>query len=101
ISPLRMPTVQGFPVRMGGEVQDFEPVQWLERLRPDTVGRCAALTIAAAKLAIGDAGLDPRGAWRERCGLSVGTTDGESQATDELVYAWVRHGIAEVAPAMV
>jgi 3-oxoacyl-[acyl-carrier-protein] synthase II len=92
ISALRGPNTQGFPFSHGGEVHDFDATRWVRRLDPDTLGRTSQFAIAAAYLAIADADLDPESLGRLGCAVSIGTTDGESLATDLLCQAWASHG---------
>lgn len=92
ITRLRGANTLGFPFDIGGEVHEFQPRCWLRRLDPDTVGRTSHLAVAAARMASQDSGIDPEELSRGGCGVSVGTTDGESFATDELVRDWVENG---------
>lgn len=69
-----------FPVHIGAEVRDFAPEQYLRQLGPECMGRASQLAVAAARLALEDAGvsdLDRRG------GVSVGTTSGEPQFVEQ------------------
>jgi 3-oxoacyl-[acyl-carrier-protein] synthase II len=92
ITRLRGANTLGFPFEIGGEVHDFEPRDWLRRLEPETVGRTSQLAIAAALMARQDSGIDPEQLSRGGCGVSVGTTDGESFATDDLLREWLEKG---------
>jgi len=66
-----------YPVHRGGEVKDFDPAPYFERLAPASVGRASQLAVAAARLAVADAGgvLDELAP--ERAGVVMGTTSGE------------------------
>lgn len=92
ITKLRGENTLGFPFDIGGEVHDFDPRDWLRRLDPEAVGRTSQLAIAAARMATEDSGLDQAALTRSGCGVSIGTTDGESFATDRLVREWVAKG---------
>ena len=71
-----------YPVHRGGEIKQFVPSQFVRRLSPAAVGRAAALAIAAARLALEDAGLAPDGADLQRAGVALGTTSGEPQLVE-------------------
>ncbi len=100
ISPARTPAIQGFAVGLAGEVHDFDQSDWIEQ-SAGGLGHCAALAIAGATLAIRDAGLPETGDWRDSACVSIGTTDGEAHATDEMMVHWVRAGAAEVPSELV
>lgn len=99
VSRLRGPNTQGFPFEHGGEVHAFEPGRWLRRQSPAQLGRTSQLAVAAARMALEDSGLDAQGLRARRCGVSVGTTDGESFAGDQLLAGWLTHGPRALAPA--
>lgn len=100
IQNLRAENVLGFPVTQGSEVHDFMPGDWVKRLDPNTLGRASQFAIAAARQAIAQAGIDPEVLSRKICAVSIGTTDGESQAIDECIKAYVEDGEAMVSPRM-
>ncbi|MEU6055340.1 beta-ketoacyl-[acyl-carrier-protein] synthase family protein [Streptomyces xanthochromogenes] len=101
IGPLTAFDASGFEHTDAGEVRDFEPKRWLERLDPAEWGRSALLAAAAARLAVTDAGLDPDVLASARSGSSMGTTSGESQAVQELTGQWVERGLAALDPALI
>ncbi|GAA2157563.1 MULTISPECIES: beta-ketoacyl-[acyl-carrier-protein] synthase family protein [Glycomyces] len=74
----------GFQIRHGCEVPDFDPAAWLERLDPAATGRGAAFAVAAARLALADAGLDPAGLRGAAVLIAMGTSDTEAQEEDRL-----------------
>src|SRR5438552_16532184 len=66
-----------YDVDIGAEVRGFDPVPYLDRLRPDQIGRCSQLAIAAGRLALDDAGLSAAEDHDESLGVVMGTTMGE------------------------
>jgi 3-oxoacyl-[acyl-carrier-protein] synthase II len=94
-------TVESFdthahPVHRGAEVQGFFPEAHVRRLDPRRLGRASQLAIAAAWLALEDAGLDlgagvgEASVDLERAGVVMGTTSGEPrevEALDDLLLA--------------
>ena len=66
-----------YKVHIGAEVQGFDPKSHLQRLDPATTGRASQMAVAAARMALADAGLNPEQLDRKRTGVSMGTTSGE------------------------
>src|SRR4051795_11842826 len=61
-----------FPVHFACEAKDFEPTEWIERKQARRMDRFAQFTIAAARQAERDAGIDIASE-RDRVGVSVAT----------------------------
>ena len=66
-----------YAVHIGGEVKNFDPRGFIERLPPNRMARASQLAIAAARLALTDASLDPSALDPLTSGVSLGTTSGE------------------------
>jgi 3-oxoacyl-[acyl-carrier-protein] synthase II len=77
ISPVESFDTSRYSVHIGGEVKNFDPRGLVERLRPSAMGRASQLAIAAARLALQDARLDPAALDPTTSGVSMGTTSGE------------------------
>ena len=90
--------VSGFPSDKGCEVRDFEPEHWIRRLNPQKIGRASQFCLAASRMAIEDAGIDEKTLAQSDCGVVIGTTDGESQALEELTKRWLARGGDGLAP---
>ena len=69
IGPVESFDTAAFPVHIGAEVKDFHS----EGPR----GRGSQLAVAAARMALGDSGIDIKARDRTRVGVSMGTTSGE------------------------
>lgn len=89
-----------FPCRIGCEVQDFDPLDYLDRRdvkRHDRVSQFAvaasAQALAAAGLAGAPAGLDP-----ERCGVIFGTGIGGIATFEEQHRKLIEKGPSRVSP---
>ena len=65
--------VSNFPVRVAGEVKDFEPTRYLDEKRADRAGRCAQFAMTAAFEAIANARLDMKSENASRVGVVIGT----------------------------
>lgn len=87
----------GFATNRGCEVRGFDPEQWIHRVDPASLGRSAQFAVAAAAMALQDSGMDPTQLSEGRCGVSIGTTDGESQVIDKLTEQAVRGGYGSIS----
>jgi len=69
----------------GGEVKNFDPCQFIDKRKVKQMGRASQMAIAAAKLAIKDAGFTVKSLPKERTGVCIGTTMGEPQILEEAI----------------
>ncbi len=83
IAPVASFDTSAFPVHKGAEVKDFNPESYLRKLSPLAMGRGSQLAIAAARIAIGDSGVELSDYDRNRIGVSMGTTSGEPQIVEK------------------
>ncbi len=68
--------VEQYPTRIGGLVRGFEPDQYMDRKEARRMGRYCQLAVAAAGMALQDAGLSSGNFDREATGVIVGTSGG-------------------------
>ncbi|UGY94205.1 beta-ketoacyl-[acyl-carrier-protein] synthase family protein [Streptomyces gobiensis] len=90
----------GFEYANGCEVVDFDPGRYLTTLDPRTLGRATQFSVAAARMAVQDAGLSDNELSSRACMVSVGTTDGESRDLDHLVEHELEQGPESMDPAV-
>jgi len=72
---------------LGAEVQDFDPAAWVRRTPVESMSRASHLGVAAARMALEDAGIDPENLapeTAERFGVTMGTTSGEPLEIERL-----------------
>jgi len=100
VSPISVFDATGFPSKNGCEVRNFRSHNWVHKLDPKTLGRSSQFSIAAARMAIEDAGIDPELLTQKCCGVCIGTTDGESQVIDQLTEQWICKGPEHLEPDM-
>ncbi|WP_260859801.1 beta-ketoacyl-[acyl-carrier-protein] synthase family protein [Streptomyces cupreus] len=91
----------GFAHANGCEIADFDPARWIRATDPYTLGRAGRFAVAAARLALEDAGLPVDTVRARRCLVAVGTTDGESRDLDDLVEVQLRKGPEHMDPGVV
>ncbi len=95
-------TVEGFDTSrldrdVGCEVKNFRPRDFLTAAETRRAGRCSQFAIAAARMAVKDAGLQgqTQGA---RTSVLLGTTMGEAEILSDLHGAWIHQGERAVEP---
>ncbi|MET9451454.1 beta-ketoacyl-[acyl-carrier-protein] synthase family protein [Streptomyces cinerochromogenes] len=101
VAPLTAFDTTGFAYANGCEITGFDPAEWITRTPVDRFGRASAFAVAAARMALAEAGLTGEDL-RDRPGyIAVGTADGESQDIDALAAGTIAHGADAVDPALV
>ncbi|MGV9883993.1 beta-ketoacyl-[acyl-carrier-protein] synthase family protein [Streptomyces sp. NPDC003006] len=76
--PITRFDTEGFGQNVACEVPDFEPERWIRNVPLDDMGRAGQFAVAAARMAVDDAGLTEADLGERQAVISVGTTDGES-----------------------
>ena len=90
---------EGFPVKIAGEVTDFDPLDHLDRKEAKRTDRAVQLAVAAAKLAWADAG--ELGADRARTAVVVGTGVGGLATMEDQHRVLMERGPDRVSPFLV
>lgn len=92
--------VQHVPVKIAGEVRDFDPSRYIEHKEARRMGRSSQFAVAAAHMAVEDAGLsiaeiESEG---ERTGVVVGTTLGGHELSTESTFKYRGQGYRKPNP---
>jgi len=82
--PVQSFDTSGYNVHQGGEVHGFRPEEHVATLDPARLPRASQLAVAAARMALTDAGLETVSSPPERCGVAMGTTSGEPREVEVL-----------------
>lgn len=82
------------------EVRDFDAGDFLERKRAKRLDRFGHFSVACAKLAIEDAGLDLASENRERIGATMGSALGGVGYAEEQFGIFLTRGIGQVEPTL-
>lgn len=102
IGPVTLFDVTGYDCRIGGEVKGFDPGAWFnvpkDARRAD---RYAQLAMAAAKLAMSDAGLDGPGGDPERFGVIIGSGIGGLKSLEDQHTNLITKGPGRISPMMI
>jgi 3-oxoacyl-[acyl-carrier-protein] synthase II len=81
---------KGFPYYYAGQVREYDKSKWVRRLNPNNIGRSSNFAIASSHLAIEDSGISQDLLKKVKCGVCIGTTDGESQVIEQINQEWVK-----------
>lgn len=84
-----------------GEVKGFRPRDHLSPAETRRMGRCSQMALAAARMAIADAGLGAGALHGERASVVLGTTMGEADVLEDLDAAWIEKGLHAVRRAWI
>lgn len=92
--------VDHVPVRIAGEVRDFDPTEFIPRKEARRMGRASQFATAAASMAVEDAGLTKEGieAEGERVGVVMGTSLGSHEMAEQSTYKYKTSGYQKPNP---
>ncbi len=89
-----------FRSHVGAQVDDFDPVTFLGAKRTKRMDRCSQLALAAAKMAIEDAGIVLGQEDRERVGAMMGTALGGVTMAEDQHRRYLAGGVHAVDPGL-
>jgi len=95
VGPIRSFDTSDYRVKIGGEVHGFRMEDFLPRREAGKYGRASQLAIAAALLAVEDAGLPPAPP-ESPAAVLLGSTMGECREQEAVMRAWHRGGPGQV-----
>ncbi|MBM3312340.1 MAG: beta-ketoacyl-[acyl-carrier-protein] synthase II, partial [Candidatus Aminicenantes bacterium] len=72
-----------FSSQMAAEVKDFDPEKWIDRKSASRMDRFTQFAVAAAEMALSDAGLAPGRFPPERTGVIIGSGIGGSASIEQ------------------
>ncbi|MEJ2753821.1 MAG: beta-ketoacyl-ACP synthase II, partial [Chloroflexota bacterium] len=98
IGPITQFDPSGLPVTIAGEVKDFDPGDYMNFKEARRMSRASQLAVAAAQMAIADAGLPEALPNPERAGVLVGTGVGGFEVAEEQVTVYRTKGYSRVSP---
>ena len=93
--------VSDLPTRVAAEVKDFEPSEWIDKKEARRMDRFVQFALAAAKMAIADAGLDMEQVDKERAAAVVGCGIGGVVTFEEQKEVLMNKGAGRVSPFFV
>jgi len=100
ISPVESFDASHLGRQVAGEVKAFRAQDHLTSAELRHTGRCSAMTLAAARMAIADAGIAPELLRGPRTAVVIGTTMGEADVIASLDHAWIKSGPKGITRAL-
>jgi 3-oxoacyl-[acyl-carrier-protein] synthase II len=101
ISPVTAFDASQLGRQFAGEVRGFQPRDHLTRAEQGRTGRCSAMALAAARMALADARLEAASLDPPRTAVVLGTTMGEGAILGELEHDWIVGGASAVRRAAI
>ncbi|MCA9963162.1 MAG: hypothetical protein KC423_02920, partial [Anaerolineales bacterium] len=98
IGPITQFDSSDLPVHIAGEVKDFSPGDYMDFKEARRISRSSQFAIAAARMALADAGLPEPLPHGERAGVLVGTGAGGFDYADENLVKLRTKGFSRVSP---
>ena len=89
--------VSAVPSKVAAEVRDFEPTKYMDRKVARRLERALQFSVAAARLAKEDAGIDFACIDPDRCGVAEGTSMSNNEAAHETKEAYRQRGYRAVS----
>ncbi|HUU06689.1 MAG TPA: beta-ketoacyl-ACP synthase II [Patescibacteria group bacterium] len=91
----------GFRSQLAAEVKDFDPQEWIDKKSIERMDRFTQFAVAAAAMAMKDAGLDNYGFDKCRAGVIIGSGIGGSASIEEGHYRVQEKGPNSLTPFFV
>ena len=98
IGPMTLCDPSQYPSRISAEVGGFDPGAYIDRREHRRMARFSQMSVAAAGLAIEDAGLDLSGEDSDRIGVVMGNGNGGFPTTEDNARILVRRGGMRMSP---
>jgi 3-oxoacyl-[acyl-carrier-protein] synthase II len=98
IGPITLFDASTFPTRIAGEVKGFDPSQFMDRKEARRNDRFIQFALAAADMAVKDAGLDMAKVDAERVGCIVGAGIGGLGSIEEEHKVFLEKGVRKIGP---
>ena len=90
-----------YPTQVGSEVSDFNPGDFMDPKEARRNDRYTQFAVAATRLALGDADLDPAKVDPERIGVLIGSGIGGMETIEEQSFKLFEKGPRKVSPFMI
>ncbi len=98
IGPITNFDAAAFPTRIAGEVRGFDPTLWIAPKDVKKMDVFIHYGVAAALMAMRDAGLEVTEANAERCGALIGSGIGGIAGIEKTTVAWHEGGPRKISP---
>lgn len=101
ISTIGRINVSDLPTKIGAEIKDFEPADFIEKKEIKRTDRYAQYAMAAAQMAIESSGLDVQKINRERLGVIIGSGIGGIETMENQHQVLLEKGPDRISPFFV
>lgn len=101
IRPVTRFDASALPTRIAGEVANFDPTQWIDRKEARRMDRFSQFGVAAAAMAIEDAGLNLEQVDKKRVGVILGSGIGGMETFEDQTRVMLEKGPNRVSPFFV
>jgi 3-oxoacyl-[acyl-carrier-protein] synthase II len=91
----------GFRSQLAAEVKDFDPLQWIDKKSLERMDRFTVFAVAAAAMAMADAGLENCAFEKDRAGVIIGSGIGGSATIDDGYHRMQEKGPNSLTPFFV
>jgi len=98
IAPITLFDASGFESRIAGEVRGFDPAAWMDPREARHSDRFVQLAMAAAKMAVADAGLDLEKVDTTRVGVLIGSGIGGTHTWETQHQVLLEKGPGRISP---
>jgi beta-ketoacyl-acyl-carrier-protein synthase II len=98
IGPITQFDPNGLPCRIAGEVKGFDPRDFIDFKEARRMSRASHLAVAAAQMAVADAGMPSEAEDPERTGVIIGTGMGGLERGFETLQVYRTKGLSRVNP---
>ena len=98
IREISLVSPDGFPCRVSGEIQDFDPMEHMDRKEARRMARFSQFAIVATDQAVENSGLDFEKEDLDRIGVLIGSGSGGLPETDQQSEIRVKRGVGRMSP---
>lgn len=98
VSKIELFDASSYPVRIGGEIRDFDPSRYIEKRESRRMDRFTQFAVAAAQQAVEESGIDFSQEDLFRVGVIVGTGIGGIKEIEEQHIRLLKGGPKKVSP---
>jgi len=98
IREISLVSPDGFPCRVSGEIQNFDPTEHMDRKEARRMARFSQFAVVAAAQAVEDSGLDFEKEDLDRIGVLIGSGSGGLPETDQQAEIRVKRGVGRMSP---